>query len=282
MSAWSTLLLATLTAAPQIGERPIRVEAPRLAFDQKTGLATYSGGATVDKGSTHLTCDSLVATSNASRTIKTISAQGHVVARDKNLTASGDTAVFDDATGLLTVTGNPQVEQVDARSQKRVYGESIVFSPSKNVAVVQKARTHLTQAGKQPTEVTIEADVLEVDGAKDTALWKGHVLVRRGALTVRANEMVATSNQAGIVTQLVATGGVEAFEGDKWAKGKQATYQAATSRLVLTGAPEARVGTNRMRGTRVTFLVDKNVFDVENAVTILDVSKAQQKAVQHD
>jgi lipopolysaccharide export system protein LptA len=260
-----------LVAATPIGRQEIRIAAPRLAVDQKTGMATYSGGATVTRGTTVMTCEQLQVNYDKSRRIRSVTAVGKVLASDTTLSASGSQAVFDNETGVITLTGKPSLVQRQEGSVRTVDGETVTFSPDTHLATVSVARTRLSDNGKQLGEVAIDADTLTVDSKSNSALWKGHVVATRKTLTLKANEMTAFGRPGGTVQRLIASGNVEAFDGDKWASGRRAVYEASTATLVLLGAPSARVGQNRLKGTKVTFLVDKNLIDVENATTVLQV-----------
>jgi lipopolysaccharide transport protein LptA len=275
------LLTSTPTGVPRTTGRgdndtPIHIEATHLAVDSENQTATYSDNVTATRGTTTIRCQILQVAYDRTRRVRRIEASKNVVASDKNLVASGTHAVFDNVTGILEVTGSPRIEQVDGVTKRIVYGERVTFEPSKNRATVFRATTQLKGDTKQ-SQMTIESDTLDADGTKDTAHFIGHVVARRGGLLVKANEMTARSNAAGEIDRVFASGQVEATEGDKWAKGKQASYDASLHRLVLVGAPEARIGTTRLKGSRVTFLTDRNLVDVENASTIFEVKKPSEQ-----
>ena len=93
----------------------------------------------------------------------------------------------------------------------------------------------------------------------------------RGKTTLLAPELVALSSPSGEVTRVKARGGVEVTEGTRWAQGRFADYDVEQGRLVVTGAPQARDGRNRMKGSKVTFLSGTEFLEVENATTLIEV-----------
>ncbi len=61
-----------------------------------------------------------------------------------------------------------------------------------------------------------------------------------------------------------------AVDGERWARGDHADYDTVKEVLVLTGNPEARQGTNTMRGDRVVFYVDTDLIEVERVKGVLE------------
>src|SRR5262249_12728923 len=55
-----------------------------------------------------------------------------------------------------------------------------------------------------------------------------------------------------------------------WARGDHADYDTGKGVLVLTGNPEARQGTNTMKGDRVVFYVDIDLIEVERVKGVLE------------
>jgi len=65
-------------------------------------------------------------------------------------------------------------------------------------------------------------------------------------------------------------------DGNRWAHGDFADFDTTREVLVMTGHPQGRQGTNEMTGTRITFYVDSDLMDVDNAVGVLE-SKGQDE-----
>lgn len=119
---------------------------------------------------------------------------------------------------------------------------------------------------KEP--VQINADLIE--GGKSQATLTGNVKVKHRTLDLKCDRMIAYFASTRVVTRVVCTGGVNAVDGDRMARGERAEYDVASGVLVVTGTPEARQGTTYMRGTKVRLTLGSERLDVENAVIIFE------------
>ncbi len=115
----------------------------------------------------------------------------------------------------------------------------------------------------------IDADHLHIEGKKQEAHWRGHVKVTRGTTNMFCNRLVAHYTEQHEVKRVQCYGNVEVFSEDKWAKGDQADFDNITGILIVTGNPEAKQGLNHVRGTKVTFSVDEDTIEVDNATALL-------------
>lgn len=258
------------TAPSPLGARPVEVSADSLTVLNLEQRAEYRGHAKAVRDSTTITCDTLVVHYDENRKVSHIDASGNVEAVDGERAASGDEARYDNRTGLLTVTGSPK-----ARSgQRRVSGEQISFVTGSERLEVTQAKTvaENEQGPSGPQRLEIDADKLVFESDQHLAVWSGHVKARRGTTRLLAPELTARYDDAGVVTKVVARGGVEVFDKDRWAKGERADFDNATGVLVVTGKPQARQGQSHMRGTKVTFLSGADQLEVENATTVIEVA----------
>jgi lipopolysaccharide export system protein LptA len=119
---------------------------------------------------------------------------------------------------------------------------------------------------KEP--VQISADL--ITGEKNQATLTGNVKATHRTLDLRCDKMIAYYTQPRVVTRVVCTGGVQAQDGDRMARGERAEYEVPTGVLVVTGSPEARQGTTYMRGTKVRLTLGSERLEVENAVIIFE------------
>ena len=119
---------------------------------------------------------------------------------------------------------------------------------------------------KEP--VQISADL--ITGEKTQAVLTGNVKVKHRTMDLRCDKMTAYYTQPRVVTRVVCTGGVQAEDGDRMARGERAEYDVGSGVLVVTGSPEARQGTTYMRGTKVRLTLGSERLDVENAVIIFE------------
>ena len=270
------LLLAT-TADAGLLARPLEVSADKLELLNREGRAIYSGHAKAIRDSTTVTCETLTVFYGAGREVDRIEAAGHVDALDGDRHATGQTAAYDNHTGVLVVRGDPE-GQFGART---VRGQLVTFTTGLDRVEVLKAKTVApNESAANGATVEIDADRLVNEGTKSTAVWTGNVRARRGPTLLKAPELTAHYDGTGVVTRVEGRGGVEATDGDKWAKGEKADYDNARGVLVVTGHPEATQGKNRMRGSKVTFVTGKDTIEVEDAVTVMQVEKKKPGALR--
>lgn len=271
------LLVSLLLAAPDAGSSlplrpatsrgPLSVQADRLDYFKQESRALYSGHAIAKRGTLTLTCDQLEAFFASSGAIDRVVARGNVYAIDGDREVWGDEAQFVDSTGVLTVRGNPRGKQ----GPREVEGEVVTFVTGLDRLEVTKARTRV----KEPKDrrVSINADLLTLEGPKNEAKWTGRVRAVKGPTTLLAPELTATYDEQGEIDRVLARGGVEVVEGDRWARGQNADYDVPKGRLVVTGKPKARQGKTRMSGTKVTFFSGSEFLEVENAKTVIEVDR---------
>ncbi len=119
---------------------------------------------------------------------------------------------------------------------------------------------------KEP--VQISADL--ITGEKTQAVLTGNVKAKHRTMDLRCDRMIAYYTQPRVVTRVVCTGGVQAEDGDRMARGERAEYDVPSGVLVVTGSPEARQGTTYMRGTKVRLTLGSERLEVENAVIIFE------------
>jgi lipopolysaccharide export system protein LptA len=126
--------------------------------------------------------------------------------------------------------------------------------------------------------VDIECDKGRMDGPKQQLFCVGHVHVVRNTTDITCDRLIAyyANRNVNEVKRFECLGNVEAVDGDRWAKGDYADFNTEKEVLVLTGNPQARQGTNYMRGTKVTFYVNSDLIDVENVTGVLE-SKGQDE-----
>lgn len=261
------LVLALTLAAPDAGvllARPVELRADRLEVDSRARRATYLGRATAVRDGATLTCQRLEVQLDDRRDVQTITATGDVVLVDGDRRATGQAATWDNATGVLVVTGQPSARQ----GLREVTGQKVTLTTGVDRVEIEQPRTRAESADGG---VTVDADLLVLEQARATAAWTGHVKVTRGPTVLTAPELVAHYDERGDITRVQAKGGVEATERDRWARGQRADYDVKRGVLVVTGKPEARQGKNRMKGSKVTFFPGTDFIEVENATTVIEL-----------
>ena len=102
--------------------------------------------------------------------------------------------------------------------------------------------------------------------------------MKHRTLDLRCEKMTAHYTESRDVTRVECTGGVEAQDGDRWARGERAEYDVPAGLLVVTGSPEARQGTTYMTGTKVRLTPGSERLEVENARILVDTPPKKGKA----
>lgn len=261
-----TLLLGASDAGVLLS-RPVKVTADALRVFNKENRAVYEGHATAVRDSMTLTCDTLIAHYNSKQQVTLIEMKGHVRGVDGARWATGDEATFDNLSGQLVATGHPE----GGDGARHVVGTRVTFATDRDEMQVEDAKTSSEEKTPQGARrIDITADHMTMESKRHLATWVGHVVARRDGTVVRAPKMIAYSDDSGAVSRVEAVGGVDVTDRDRWARGSRMDYDNRSGVLVVTGKPEARQGTHRMRGSRVTFHSDRDFLEVENAVTIVD------------
>ncbi len=114
------LCLFPLTAAalPTDREQPVNVAADSATFNEKTGIATYTGNIDIQQGSLHITADELVITTDSKGTVLTGVAKGNPAHfqqqpnADKGIaSAEASEVTYLARDGIVTLKGNAKLQQ---------------------------------------------------------------------------------------------------------------------------------------------------------------------------
>ena len=270
-----SLFVTLLLTAPDAGvltSRPVSISAEKLEVFKKESRALYTGHAKALRDTLTLTCDRLEVFFTPASDVQRIVATGNVYAIDGDRELWGDAAEFINETGVLTVHGKPHGKQ----GPREIEGELATFTTGIDRLVVTKAKSRVMKEAKAE-RVMIDADLLTLEGEKNQARWTGHVHAVKGKTTLLAPEVTAHYDAQGEVDRVLARGGVEVTEEDRWARGQNADYDVPKGMLVVTGKPEARQNKTRMKGTKVTFFTGSEFLEVENATTVIEVDRKKVK-----
>jgi lipopolysaccharide export system protein LptA len=118
-------------------------------------------------------------------------------------------------------------------------------------------------------KVEVQSDRLELQGKSNQAVWVGHVRAKRGDTALSCDRLIAHYTQDQQISRIECVGSVEIVDGNRWAKGERADFDNVKGVLVVTGAPEACQGPNYMKGTKVTFHMDKDLVEVQDPKVII-------------
>jgi lipopolysaccharide export system protein LptA len=120
--------------------------------------------------------------------------------------------------------------------------------------------------------VFVDCDKGRMEGSSQRFVCTGHVKMVRNTTTLTCDRSIGhyLGKDATQITRLECFGNVQAVDGERWARGDHADYDTVKEVLVLTGNPEARQGTNTMKGDRVVFYVDTDLIEVERVKGVLE------------
>lgn len=158
------LLVAVVSGAPGASAGPtkppgsrsartpptVSVESDRFDIEGKKKDATFSGHVRVHRGTTKLTCDRLIAHYSDAQEITRIECVGHVEALDGDKWAKGDRAEFDNATGILELTGSPEARQ----GPNHMAGSKVVFDVERNTISVTDAKVDVVSPTQEPKKAS--------------------------------------------------------------------------------------------------------------------------------
>ena len=105
--------------------------------------------------------------------------------------------------------------------------------------------------------VQISADRLEVDDVAQRLVFIGHAIARQGDITLSSEKLlVQYSGDDRQIREIVAEGNVRITQGERVATGQRAVYDQAEERIVLTGEPVVREGSNSVQGQEIVLFLD--------------------------
>ena len=154
-------------------------------------------------------------------------------------------------------------------AQKPVAGKPAPARPGKAPGAADSGRAQLATP---ENPVFVDCDKGRMEGAAQRFVCTGHVKMVRNTTTLTCDRSIGhyLGKDATQITRLECFGNVQAVDGERWASGDHADYDTVKEVLVLTGNPEARQGTNTMRGDRVVFYVDTDLIEVERVKGVLE------------
>ncbi len=159
--------------------------------------------------------------------------------------------------GALAVARGVVVEAAGLSwSASRVVLAGTPGAPERLTAEAPSARIY---AGGVPLFVTSAAS--DWDLAGNIATFEGDVKVVRGEAEVRCSTLRVrweTRGSARVVTEIVASGGVDVRVGTRRAEAREARLEGASGAITLTGNARLREGANALEGATVTFFPDED------------------------
>ena len=127
--------------------------------------------------------------------------------------------------------------------------------------------------------VSIEADSVDIDEGKQTAIYRGNVILIQGSINLNASRVVVHNFQSD-KAHIVATGQQVKFSQEEDGTGgiikgraNKAEYGINSAKLELTGKAQLTKGTN-------TFKSDRIIYDREKAVVKAGTSAEGKERVK--
>lgn len=144
---------APKTSAPNLatqgaGRRfrnPVEITADKLEILGKRQEAVWSGNVKAKRGTTDISCDRLVAHYTPDQEISRIECLGKVEVLDGDRWAKGERADFDNVSGRLVVTGNPEAKQ----GPNHMRGKKVTFHVGRDTLEVEDAVTTFESSDKR-------------------------------------------------------------------------------------------------------------------------------------
>jgi len=116
----------------------------------------------------------------------------------------------------------------------------------------------LQALGKETLPIKIVSDRLEADDMARKVKFIGHVIVRRGDVTLYAHEVLVTYLQGkGDIEEIAASGEVRIIQLDRIATAERATLYQKEGKIVLTGSARLLQGKDSVEGEEITVLINE-------------------------
>ena len=149
---------------------------------------------------------------------------------------------------------------------------------------------------KDRSPIVVTAKGLFADNKKKLAVYKKDVVVKKGDITLYADQVTVrllpseggqkgsagggadVFKGSGKIDTIEAKGSVKIVEQDKTATSDEAVYYSQSDKIVMTGSPRIWQGQNWLTGSKITYNVKEDTFDVEEAKTVLYQEEKEKPA----
>ena len=144
---------------------------------------------------------------------------------------------------------------------------------------------------QEKSPIEIQSDKLRSENEGKKFIFSGNVFSVWGDLEIKSDVLEVYSNpkskagrkqtsedigQAGQdLDKIIAIGNVNIKKGDRRAKGDRAYYDNKKQIIIITGEPNATAweGENIIRGKKMIFVMEKDLFKVEGRVNVVIIPK---------
>lgn len=116
----------------------------------------------------------------------------------------------------------------------------------------------LSALGKESLPINIVSDRLEADDMAKKVKFIGHVIVRRGDVTLYAHEVLVTYLQGkGDIEKIIASGEVRIIQNERIATAERATLFQKEGKILLAGSARLLQGKDSIEGEEITVLINE-------------------------
>ncbi|MDY6843209.1 MAG: lipopolysaccharide transport periplasmic protein LptA [Thermodesulfobacteriota bacterium] len=121
-------------------------------------------------------------------------------------------------------------------------------------------------ADEHKTAIVITSETLEGDSKKDVLIFEGHVIVKRGDVTLYSDMIqVNLDRKEKKINEIRAEGNVKIVQGERIATGDRAIFNNDTNIFTLTGTPKVWQGNDIIKGSEITYYIDEEKVIVKGA-----------------
>jgi lipopolysaccharide export system protein LptA len=150
-------------------------------------------------------------------------------------------------------------------------------STSSEAKTEAKTRKSKVESANNTAPIQVNSDNLKVYDKEQKAIWTGHVVAKRGKVTLYCNTLLAFYDDAGTINRLEAQDKVKIVKTNSTATSKRAVFHPKTNSVVMTGSPVLVRKGNTLRGTRIIVALDTDEIDVENARVDFKMKKTKKR-----
>ncbi len=121
------------------------------------------------------------------------------------------------------------------------------------------------RGSEQPLRISSQA--LEADNKNQVIIFTGNVVAKQGELTIHADVArvyYEKKEEGNDVREIVASGNVKIYQGDRLATAQKAVLNNREQKIVLTGQPKVWQGKDMVSGEKVIVLLDEDKSFVES------------------
>lgn len=119
-----------------------------------------------------------------------------------------------------------------------------------------------------PLAIHISSDHMEASEKTGTVVFTGHVVARKGDLTIYADRLevfyekkkAATGDKKKkkVLQRIVATGHVKVLQAGRVGTGAKAIYDKRHEKVILSGSAQVTQGSNRISGDKITLFLNED------------------------